>query len=269
MKRILTAIVFLFLYTHGTCQVNNSKSDSATAMQADSMRMMDTLMKYMDTNMIRNAMNKLDSLFRDSVYNTYLNAYQDSVYAHDSLLAPGDSVLMNSFMKAIGSMDSAYKNIGAVALDSMSKLADDSVYNSDGKLSLIKFNGLDKLMGLSYEKFDYNRKGDMVRSTYYNDKNEVVPGFAGIAITEYKYDKAHNCTEEHYLDKNGKPMNDKLFGVSIIKNKYNKQNQIIESDYFDSDGTPIPSYAKSVYQYDDSGQVSNTINYDSQGNVVR
>lgn len=267
-------LLLMALSLHGICQdtTKHAKKNAPklTAEQQDSVRLMDSLLQYMDTNTLRNALNKMDSALRDSVYKAYENAYSDSIYVHgDTMSAESDSALMNSFKRAMSAMDSSYRGVSEATLDSLSKVKDDSILNADGKLGMIKFNGLDKLMGLTYEKFDYDRNGDMVRSAYYNNKDEIKPGFAGIAITVCKYDKKHDCIEESFLDEHEKPMNDQVFGVSIIRNKFNDMNQLVESDYFDTDGTPLPGYAKTTYQYDTMGNITVTTNYDAQGNVVR
>lgn len=160
-----------------------------------------------------------------------------------------------------------------------------------------------EVSGLAGYKYIYNDIHQIVKSTYYDDKNNPVPTSAGYCSVVYEYDLYGRNIKEMYLDVNDKPIQIDIgqYGVArqydikgnvtkltyldeagqamltnrgyaSISYKYNNKNKMTEEHYLDKDDKPVcfadDAYSGILWVYDSKNLEIERRYVDGEGGLV-
>lgn len=124
-------------------------------------------------------------------------------------------------------------------------------------------------------KSEYDIKGNLVRTSYYNINNQLCEVHK-IAIQEYTYDEKSNLIQTIYYDVKKQSTNSDE-GYCIQKRKYDNYSRLIEQSYYDNKGKAcwknggetFGYYSKTLFTYDDRGNVVKYSYFDVEGKPTR
>ena len=144
-------------------------------------------------------------------------------------------------------------------------------YTTNGKVSIqAYYDDKDQLMfvekaGCAMLKNAYNL-GNLVRTEYYNENKEPMPGPEGAFAVEYKYDN-HLLTEKNYYDTDGKTPVNTIDGYAKVSCESNKDGKPLWEKYFDADGNQLilrDNADEIRYEWDGKNKISESYWQDNQ-----
>ena len=136
-------------------------------------------------------------------------------------------------------------------------------YHANGKFKSFTFYSNDG----RYECQLYDSSGYLIRRSFHAPNGELLLGYDGVAMTEYKNNGQGKEVERAFYDSQGKRVPDSS-KVAGVRSSYDLKGNKTSESYFDLQGKICRSATKQIakirYQYNSAGQVIAEHYYDEQ-----